>query len=53
MDRLEDNLRAELRSWSQYDYEILTSVLTTVQVILPKENLLSPSFTRPPKRGSS
>ena len=32
MDRLEANLRIEMRSWSQYDYEILTTVLTPVQV---------------------
>lgn len=42
MDRLEANLRTEMRSWSQYDYEILTGVLSPVQVILPTRNLLGP-----------
>ena len=35
MDRLESNLSTEMRSWSQYDYEILARVLTPVQVIVP------------------
>ena len=34
MDRLESNLRTEMRRWSQYDYEVLVRVLTPVQVIV-------------------
>jgi len=35
MDRLESNLSTEMRSWSQYDYEILARVLTPIQVVMP------------------
>ena len=34
MDQLEANLSTEMRSWSQYDYEILARVLTPIQVIV-------------------
>lgn len=34
MGALETNLRAESRSWSQYDHQLLTEVLSPVQVRL-------------------